>query len=132
MAGVGPPSAFCRKLSLDTGCDHADEPPVYAHSNNLCVFGDVRQQRIDVQLCQGAPPHSHRLYKAVQPQSGACWLRHGPGVGWPDRHGLALLQAALAEPGAAVVLEFATLLDARQCLARLTSPAFDYWCRTCC
>ncbi len=78
------------------------------------------------------PPHSHRLYEAVQPQSGACWLRHGPGVGWPDRHGLTLLQAALAEPGAAVVLEFATLLDARQCLARLTSPAFDYWCRTCC
>jgi hypothetical protein len=65
------------------------------------------------------PPRRHRLDDASQPGTSCCWLRNDGVVMWPDERRVRLIQAALAQPGGAVLLLFPTLADAQECLARL-------------
>lgn len=66
------------------------------------------------------PPRIHRMNQVVYPGSLlVCWLQHEAGVTWPTAGNLVRLQAALQEAGGAAVLQFATLADATECMARL-------------
>ena len=50
-------------------------------------------------------------------QSGI--VTHDPGMNWPDRKGVALINALLTQPEAAAFLLFATNADAVGCWTRL-------------
>ena len=64
----------------------------------------------------GSPSTLH----ACMRNPGLCGvISHDPGVSWPDRKGVALVNGLLAQPEAAAFLLFATNADAVACWWRL-------------
>ena len=83
------------------------------------LFGDVGGWCVSILRKGAAPTLAANL---ARPRLTAI-LTHDPGVPWPERKGVALVNALLAQPEAAAFLMFANHADAVACWERLNGGA---------